>query len=498
MPRRYCCVFDCHNNDDIVKDWENATCTIHNEVNGLGNCKCQPRFILLPFPTKDVNLREEWIWRINRKNWQPNYNTRICSLHFVDVDLVNRKISPAHPYPTLNMGYSLSRARAKQKRKAPATRQNLPPSKRKYQKKLAKVPPSDCQDVEVPSHSNSCGKCNMYEEQIKKLQQEVHYWKKLYHTKEQKPFSLKILKDNAKVKMYTGLPSKDIFHGLFGSFGDKVNKICRWQGPGKTVYPKESPQKKKKNVVYLTAKEEYFIALFRIKTMLKADIVGDLFGISRTTVSRICFTWWKFMARELGPLLENPSDESHRYLLPKSFKTPQYNNVQHIIDCTEVFTETPKNKKIQATLWSNYKHHHTAKFLVSIAPNGLINFASRGYGGRASDRQIVEHSGFLNEIQAGEKVMADKGFNISDLLVLKHAEIVIPPGRRGAFQMPAKDVIKTKQIANRRIRVEQVIRRIKSFNMLKYEVPISLLHILDEVFIISCAICNLMSPISKN
>ena len=64
--------------------------------------------------------------------------------------------------------------------------------------------------------------------------------------------------------------------------------------------------------------------------------------------------------------------------------------------------------------------------------------------------------------------------------------------------MPAKDVIKTKQIANRRIRVEQVIRRIKSFNMLKYEVPISLLHILDEVFIISCAICNLMSPISKN
>ena len=49
------------------------------------------------------------------------------------------------------MGYSLSHARAKQKRKAPATRQNLPPSKRKYQKKLAKVPPSDCQDVEVPS-----------------------------------------------------------------------------------------------------------------------------------------------------------------------------------------------------------------------------------------------------------------------------------------------------------------------------------------------------------
>ena len=308
---------------------------------------------------------------------------------------------------------------------------------------------SESQDTEIQSSTINFYDCEKYKEQIKKLQKEVQYWQQLYLTKEQKPFSLRILKDNAKVKMYTGLPSKEVFHGLFSSFGDKVKKICRWQGPAKTVYPRVFPQKKKTNIICLTAKEEYFIALFRMKTMLKAEIVGDLFGISRTTVSRICLTWWKFMAGELRSLLENPSDEAHKALLPKSFQTPQYNKVQNIIDCTEVFTETPKNKQIQSTLWSNYKHHHTCKFLVSIAPNGFINFASKGYGGRASDRQIVECSGFLNEIWAGEKVMADKGFNISDLLALKHAEIVIPPGRRGAFQMPKKDVLKTKEIANR-------------------------------------------------
>ena len=100
-------------------------------------------------------------------------------------------------------------------------------------------------------------------------------------------------------------------------------------------------------------------------------------------------------------------------------------------------------------LWSNYKHHYTCKFLVSIAPNGLIHFAYKGYGGRASDQQIVEDSGFLDEVRRGEQVMADKGFNISDLLTLKHAELVVPPGRRGAFQMPKQDVFKTKAIANR-------------------------------------------------
>ena len=66
---------------------------------------------------------------------------------------------------------------------------------------------------------------------------------------------------------------------------------------------------------------------------------------------------------------------------------------------------------------------------MSITATGLINYVSKGYGGRASDQQIVEHSGFLDEIRQGECVMADKGFNITELLTLKHAELVVPPGR---------------------------------------------------------------------
>ena len=45
--------------------------------------------------------------------------------------------------------------------------------------------------------------------------------------------------------------------------------------------------------------------------------------------------------------------------------------------------------------------------------------------------------------------MANKGFNITDLLTLKNAKLVIPRGRRGAFQMPKRDVELTKEIANR-------------------------------------------------
>ena len=49
-------------------------------------------------------------------------------------------------------------------------------------------------------------------------------------------------------------------------------------------------------------------------------------------------------------------------------------NVGHIIDCTEMFIETPKDPKVKAATWSDYKHHHTLKVLVSIMPCGSFNF----------------------------------------------------------------------------------------------------------------------------
>lgn len=60
------------------------------------------------------------------------------------------------------------------------------------------------------------------------------------------------------------------------------------------------------------------------------------------------------MAGEVKALVYNPPKEACKALLSQSFKTPKYRNVSHIADCTEIFTETPRNKISQAALWSNY------------------------------------------------------------------------------------------------------------------------------------------------
>ena len=59
------------------------------------------------------------------------------------------------------------------------------------------------------------------------------------------------------------------------------------------------------------------------------------------------------------------------------------------IDCFEIFIDRPVNLKARAQVYSNYKKHSTAKYLISCSPLGAINFLSNGWGDHATDTYIV-------------------------------------------------------------------------------------------------------------
>ena len=116
---------------------------------------------------------------------------------------------------------------------------------------------------------------------------------------------------------------------------------------------------------------ELQLTVMKLRLNLLNDNLAFRFQISSGKVSQIFLTWIKLMSRELSVLIIWPSQRQVRATLPESFKK-HFLKTRAINDCTEVFMDTPSFLDTQVCFWSDYKHHCTIKFLISITPNGAI------------------------------------------------------------------------------------------------------------------------------
>ena len=71
------------------------------------------------------------------------------------------------------------------------------------------------------------------------------------------------------------------------------------------------------------------------------------------------------------------------------------------------------------------------KVFISIAPTGAIVFISLAWGGRVSDKVITQQCTFLSLIDPGNVILADRGFNVHDDIVIRGGKLQIPPFAKG-------------------------------------------------------------------
>ena len=311
-------------------------------------------------------------------------------------------------------------------------------------------------------------------------------------------FSDTVTKNDASAKYFTGLPSVVILMGLFNIVKNACGDITYWNGS-------DTPAKKRHNIRArkLSMFEEYLMTMVRIRLGLECKTLSFIFGVHYSTLSKTFTTWINVLYTIVKPTLVWPSRAVVKKHMPRQFRR-RYPETRAIIDCTEVFVKKPMNTQAQAKTWSSYKSHNTFKALVAVNPNGAFTFVSSFWSGNVSDRHITKESGFLDLIEAGDEIMADRGFTIRDLLLERKARLNMPPFTRACASRPkgrkltSNEISKTRQIATLRIHVERAIRVLKNYKILSGNIDLSMKPLLDQILVLCAAFANMQGPLIRD
>ncbi len=316
-----------------------------------------------------------------------------------------------------------------------------------------------------------------------KTEQEIDcLWKQNTQLVQAKSPVARMKGDDDQTHFYTGLPSYTVFTSLLSL----LSKLISAQSTG----------------CCLSTGDQLLLFFMKLRLALPHQDLAYRFGIHMTKVTRVFHCLLDITSRELNRLIHWPDRGIIRRTLPECFKK-QYCRTTCIIDCSEVFIERPTSLFARAQTYSNYKSHNTVKFLVAISPTGAVIFVSKCWGGRVSDRHLTAHSGFLDRLQYGDLVLADRGFDIAEDFALHGAALAIPPFTKGKGQLSQTEVETSRALSRVRIHVERAIGRMKHYRILQSTLPISLIKrpyeteysTIDKILIVCAALSNLHPPL---
>ena len=275
------------------------------------------------------------------------------------------------------------------------------------------------------------------------------------------------LETDENVLFYTGLPSRAVFVWLV-SFLSCVLPVSELLEPADVL----------------------LLVLMKLRLNIPHTDIAYRFGVSIYFVSNTIDAALPKIAEKMRFLVHWPKKDDILRSRPQCFKDT-FPKCVSVIDCTEVFIECPANFTARSATYSNYKHTNTNKFLVRITPCGSVSFVSRAFDGRTSDKVITNKSGYLDKIEHGDVVLADRGFLIRDELASRGAELLIPAFLKGKHQLSAREVETSRKMSHVRIHVERMMERRKNFRILSDRMSMNMVPHADSIMTVCAAITNL-------
>ena len=212
---------------------------------------------------------------------------------------------------------------------------------------------------------------------------------------------------------YTGLPVYSVFTTLFDLLKPFVFDSA--------LKPEAAAKAES------TAKDHFYATLHHNVPMV--DLAYCLY-VSEATVSKFFTSGMDLMYNNLRQLIIWPDTETLRQNYTVYFKVilPKQNFEQPLL-----FTA-------RAPTYSNCKKHNTVKVFICIASTSAIVFISSAWGGRVSDKVITQQCRFLNLIDPGDVILAERGFNVHDDIAIRGGKLQIPAFTKGKKQLSREEV----------------------------------------------------------
>ena len=467
------------------------------------------------FPDQKTPLAKEWIARIRRDvgpSFRITKRTKICSVHFnpddfyhgeFDIQTTRRHLKPT-AVPSI-FPWTIKNSCRK------SVTSNIASSQQQRYDLKVPVCEFDVNNFDDNFHNvtedagdgNGVVDFESLEEvkdttsQVVELQEKVKELTEELCKVENTVASVRFRYENIKrrddlVKFYTGFPDHITLLAFYEEILESDAKVMRqWEGNRcKDSYD----DVKIGRACKLPLLEQFFMTMVRLRLGLLELDLAFRFDISQSSVSRITVTWINLLYHSLKAIECFPPWHVVKKYMPDVFKS-EYPNTRLILDATEFSVNRPSSLLSQACTFSAYKNRNTVKVLVGITPSGAVSFVSEVYEGSVSDRKLVEVSGLLDKLEAGDEIMADKGFTIQDLLTPIGVRLNVPPFLNSQAQMPANDVILTKKIAQLRVHVERAIGRIKEFRILQSTIPATMWDSINELIYVCCMLTNFSPPL---
>ncbi|XP_054651978.1 uncharacterized protein LOC129192222 isoform X2 [Dunckerocampus dactyliophorus] len=290
-------------------------------------------------------------------------------------------------------------------------------------------------------------------------------------------------KDNAHtIEYYTGMPSLAIFMLVLDDVKPSlpVSKLSPFQ------------------MVLLT--------LARLRLGISVEHLAQLLEVSSETIYTAFTNTVDVLYSHLNSLVLWPKRHRLQAMMPRWFLETFGKRVAIIVDCFQMHIERQSRAtQTHRQSWSSNKSTHSVKYLLGITTQGAIVFISKEWGSCASDIQVTENCGLLDELLPGDIVLSDRGFDIKDNKGLWCAEVKSHLPSKKRCLLDPKNVENTPAMAKLKNLVKGVIDGVRNKSaMLHNRIPANLflqctgeeVTFLYKIVSICCTVSNMCPSVN--